>query len=87
MTHPTEHKCTLHTTKLHLCLTHARGQPQIVLQGSSAAGWYHAQGPSVMEEEGGEHWLITPPANLVGFSQESNWEPLGYNPDTITTYP
>ncbi|XP_063065627.1 kelch domain-containing protein 8B-like [Engraulis encrasicolus] len=42
-------------------------------QGSSAAGRYHAQGTSVMEENGGEHWLITPPTNLAGL--ESNRRP------------
>ena len=53
--------------------------------GSSAAGRYHAQGTSVMEEDGGEHWLITPPTNLAG--RESNREPLGYKSDALTAHP
>ncbi len=53
--------------------------------GSSAAGRYHAQGTSVMEEDGGEHWLITSPNNLAG--RESNRQPLGYKSDALTAYP
>ena len=53
--------------------------------GSSAAGRYHAQGTSVMEEDGGEHCLITPPTNLAG--RESNRQPLGYKSDALTAYP
>ncbi len=54
-------------------------------QGSSAPGRYHAQGTSVMEEDGEEHWLITPPINLVG--RESNRQDLGYKSDALTAYP
>ena len=61
------------------------GSPQWRPMGSSAAGRYHAQGTSVMEEDGGEHWLITPPTNLAG--RESNRQPLGYKSDTLTAYP
>ena len=51
----------------------------------SKAGRYHAQGNSVMEEDGGEHWFITPPTNLAG--RESNRQLLGYKSDTLTAYP
>ncbi|MCP4492364.1 MAG: hypothetical protein GY820_34410, partial [Gammaproteobacteria bacterium] len=53
--------------------------------GSSAAGRYHAQGTSVMEEDWGEYWLITPPTNLAG--RESNREPVGYKSDALTAHP
>ncbi len=53
-------------------------------QGSSAAGGHHAQGTSVMEEDGGEHWLIPPPTNLAG--RESHRQPLGYKSDALTAY-
>ncbi len=54
-------------------------------QGSSAAGQYHAQGTSVMEEDGGEHWVINPSTNMAG--RESNRQPLGYKFDALTAYP
>ena len=35
-----------------------------------------------MEEDGEEHWLITPPINQAGW--ESNQQPLGYKSDLLT---
>ncbi len=38
-----------------------------------------------MKEDGGKHWLISPPTNLAG--RELNRHPLGYKSDARTAYP